>query len=215
MEVSAFRLLLRPRGIVVIVVLAVIGAAMAIGWSALVAPSYASTARVYIGVAAPYVGFTAPPGVATFPRERLDVYSTLASSENVLRDAKRVAKLDESTSELRSALTLSSPADTSLLDITVASASPDGASRSANGIARALVGAIRGADAPSPIRGDLVEPAVTPTSPSAPFTRRNLVLGSLLGAVLGVVAVLRPALRREMADVDGTEPSETEGVVTR
>ncbi|WP_188488975.1 YveK family protein [Williamsia phyllosphaerae] len=211
---SALRVLLSARGIAMVVVLAAIGAALAIGWTAMVAPSYTSTARVYIGVAAPYVGFSAPPGVASFPRERLDVYSTLASSESVLDDAKRIARTDDSTSQLRASLTLSSPAETSLLDITITSSSPGDASRSANGVARALVEAIRGVDAPSPIRGDLVEPAVTPTSRSAPFTRRNLVLGSLLGAALGIIAALRPALRREMAD-DANEPSQTEGVVRR
>jgi capsular exopolysaccharide synthesis family protein len=54
---------------------------------------------------------------------------------------------------------------------------------------------------------ELAQPATRPTSPSVPKTKRNVILGILVGALLGFgIGVLRERLDRRLRDIDELEP---------
>jgi receptor protein-tyrosine kinase len=85
--------------------------------------------------------------------------------------------------------------DTLLIGLSVEDTEPARAKRLTNSVARAFIDAVPRLQSGSALRISVVEPALTPTEPIRPRTRRNVVLGLLLGLLLGVgLACLREFL---------------------
>ncbi|MFD0838833.1 YveK family protein [Williamsia serinedens] len=180
------------------IVLGCLLVAVTVAYSAdsLVGRTYAATARVYVGVAAPVAAPGQLPTVSAFSRDQLTAFSALAVGSTVTAPARASGKLDMTDSELARSIEITSPTETTLVDVTVSSGSARESARAANAVAEQLAAVI--ADPGSSIKAQVVEPADVPSNPVAPFTRRNVGLAAVIGLVIGAGWCLRGSLMREI-----------------
>ncbi|MCR5665043.1 MAG: polysaccharide export protein [Oscillospiraceae bacterium] len=127
-------------------------------------------------------------------------FQIIAKSREVLQAVIDDCDLKMGTGALSGSITVSNPADSHMLTITVTNPNPELAARIANSMAdilRQQVADIMNTDKPS-----TVERAVVPTSPSSPSLTRNIEIGALIGLAL-VAAFL--VVRFLMDDTISTE----------
>ena len=117
-------------------------------------------------------------------------FQIIAKSREVMQAVVEDLDLNMSTGALASQVSVTNPADSHMLQITVTNADPQLACQIANSLAdilRQQVADVMNTDKPS-----TVERAVVPTSPSSPNLTRNVEIGALIGlAVVAAILVLR------------------------
>ncbi|WP_448221775.1 YveK family protein [Gordonia iterans] len=156
---------------------------------------YEAQARLLLQAApapgSPNPGYDA--GAGRLAMSRIESYSVLAGSENFLWRAIEENALDLSPNELRDAMALTSPKNTTLLDVSIRLTDPREAVVTATAVAHELAQAITEIESPTTIH-TLVEPPdrARPAFPGAPL--RIGVLTVLAIATIGAFAVL--ALRQ-------------------
>ena len=138
---------------------------------------------------------------ATFTREQMSSYASLATTPAVLGPVISSIGLDDaSANALAGQVSVSAPNGTVILDVEVSDTSPELAAALANAVAESLTDVVEGIgpldDQSRPtVRGAVIEPAVTPGYASSPNTRLNVLAGFIGGLLLGVVlAFVREAL---------------------
>lgn len=137
---------------------------------------------------------------ATFTREQMGSYASLATTPAVLEPVIASLGLDTSASALASQVSVSAPNGTVILDVAVSDTSPELAAALANAVSEAITDVVEGIgpqdDQSRPtVRGTVIEPAVTPGYASSPNTQLNVMAGLVGGLLLGVVlAFVREAL---------------------
>ncbi|MCR4804376.1 MAG: polysaccharide export protein [Clostridia bacterium] len=127
-------------------------------------------------------------------------FQIIAKSREVLEAVIEDCDLKMSPGSLSGSLSVTNPADSHMLTITVTNSNPELAARIANSAAdilRQQVADIMNTDKPS-----TVERAVVPTSPSSPNVTRNIEMGALIG-IAAVAAFL--IIRFLMDDTISTE----------
>lgn len=136
----------------------------------------------------------------TFTQARVQSYVKTVDSPIVLQPVVDTLGLSTTAAQLASKVQAKSDLNTVLIDISVEDHSPVQAAAIAQGVATSLISAVDSLEKPkaggsSPIGLSIIKPAVAPTSPSAPNTRLNLLIGLILGVVAGCcVALLRSVL---------------------
>jgi capsular exopolysaccharide synthesis family protein len=136
----------------------------------------------------------------TFSQARVQSYVKTVSSPAVLQPVIDTLGLEVSPGELSSQVTASTELNTVLINVSVTDHSPVQAAAIAQAVADSLIKTIDKLEKPktggtSPVSLSIIKPAVAPSSPSAPNTRLNILLGLLAGLAVGVtVALIRTGL---------------------
>ncbi|MBT2515742.1 polysaccharide biosynthesis tyrosine autokinase [Arthrobacter sp. ISL-30] len=136
----------------------------------------------------------------TFSQARVQSYVKTVDSPAVLQPAIDSLGLPTTAEELASQVEATTDLNTVLINISVSDHSPVQAAAIAQGVANSLIKTVDTLERPktggsSPVSLSVIKPANAPTSPSAPNTRLNLILGFLAGLAIGVAgAALRTTL---------------------
>ncbi|HFI2446403.1 TPA: YveK family protein [Streptococcus suis] len=169
-----------------IVLTAFLGALVAFAYSSfLVTPQYDSTTRIYV------VSQNVEAGAGLTNQELqagsylVKDYKEIILSQDVLTKVQTELGLTESIKEK---IAVSIPVDTRIVSISVRDADPNEAARIANGLrvvaAQKIIEVTKVSDVTT------LEEAVPAEEPSTPRTKRNIVLGLLVGGFLAVALVL-------------------------
>ncbi|BAC17167.1 chain length determinant protein [Corynebacterium efficiens YS-314] len=186
---------------VLIVITSILGVAAGAGFSLLATPEYQSRTQIYVSVrsAAGTTGDLVQG--ANFSRQIVNSYVDVAKTGLVLEPVIDELGLEMSANQLASHLTVASPTDTALINITASSPSPEQAAEIANAVGESFKNVVQtqlepDADAEnSLINLTTTQNALPPSSPVSPNIPMNIVLGLLVGLAIGVgIAVLRTVL---------------------
>ncbi len=168
--------------------------------SLLVKPVYSASSQLFVSVGGGDSATDLAQG-NSFSERRVASYVQVATSRTVLDPVIDELDLHVTDAQLASALTVSTPAQTVLIDIAVKDTDPELAARIANAVAQQLrrtvedveQGAAEGGAAN--ISVSVVEEAQEPTEPVSPVIPKNAALGLFGGALLGfAVALARKVL---------------------
>lgn len=133
----------------------------------------------------------------TFSQARVQSYVKTVDSPIVLQPVIESLGLSTTAEKLAGHVTANTDANTVLINVTASDSSPVQAAAIAQAVATSLISAIDSLEKPkaggtSPVSLSVIKPATAPTSPSAPSTRLNLMLGLFLGLGAGIgLAILR------------------------
>lgn len=136
----------------------------------------------------------------TFTQQRVQSYVSLLKTPSVLSPVIQKLGLKETPSELAKKVTATVAPNTVLIDATVTASSASEAQRIAAGIARRFPSTIQSLERVntskgSPVKVTVVKPPSENTTPVSPNTKRNLLLGLVLGVLLGFgIAIIRHLL---------------------
>ncbi|MFJ4226076.1 polysaccharide biosynthesis tyrosine autokinase [Paenarthrobacter nicotinovorans] len=198
MDLRDYLRLLR-RNWILIVAAALIGLLVGGGVSILSKPTYVSDTQLFVAIQSSGSVSELQQG-NTFSQARVQSYVKTVSSPVVLQPAIDALGLDISPEELAPRVKASTEVNTVLINVSVSDQSPVQAAAIAEAVANSLIAAVDSLEKPktggtSPVGLSIIKPAKAPSSPSAPNTKLNLIVGMLLGLALGVgLAVLRTTL---------------------
>jgi succinoglycan biosynthesis transport protein ExoP len=195
------------RSWMLMIVLAVIGAAGGFAYTALQKPSYAATAQTYVSARTAGSLGDAAAGV-TYVQQAVASYASVATMSYVLKPVITGLKLDMTPAQLATEITTTTSGTTAVLEITATDHSASRAIAIANAVAKQLsvaamsltpesvaTGGATAATSAS-IKLTVVDPAVAPATATGPS--RALVIGG--GAAGGVVLAVLIGLLRELLD---------------
>lgn len=214
MELSDYLGLLRKRWLV-IAVLALIGGGLGYAQGQLTTPTYRGTAKVWVVFSR---GDTVAEVVQgnTFVQNVVQSYAALTTMPIVLEPVVETLGLTTTARNLAKTITVGTPLDTSIIEVSAHSSDPQRAAAVANAVADQLAVTAptlspTGPDGEAAVTIETVSPAHVPGAPIAPNTRLLAATGLAIGAALGVViAVLRELLdtkvrsSKDVARVTGT-----------
>lgn len=190
-----------------IVAAALIGLALAAGFTFLQKPQYQAKSQLFVSVKAGASAVDVSQGNA-FAEKRVTSYVSLTSSPRVLQAVADELKLSGGGQSLAGRVVATTPPQTVLIDITATDPDPVQAARIANSSANQLISAVNEVEDVNIVHLSIFELAMPPNAPSSPKVPLNLALGLLLGILIGAgYAFLRDALDtriRSQADVERT-----------
>lgn len=166
--------------------------------SILVKPTYTSDTQLFVAIQSSGSVQELQQG-NTFSQARVQSYVKTVTTPVVLQPVIDSLGLQVTVDELAKRVKAGTDLNTVLINISVADSSPVQASAIAQGVASSLVKAVDTLEKPtnggaSPVSLSIITPAEAPTSPSAPNTTLNLLLGLVLGFATGLgSAILRTA----------------------
>ncbi|MDV6314521.1 polysaccharide biosynthesis tyrosine autokinase [Gordonia amicalis] len=157
-------------------------------------PLYKSTATLYVTSASSDTTSSAYQG-SLASQQRVESYTWLVNSSDVLRDALQSLATTESEDEVRSRVSASTRPDTVLLFISASGEDPESAARLANAVAESTSNYVVGLETPNegsqPLaKLTIISPAKVEIDPVSPNILKNVVLGILFGAFLGLIIAL-------------------------
>lgn len=208
MDVLGFLQLLRRRW-PVIVLCTLAGIAGALLLTARTPPLYQADARVIVNI--PLAGNVTQTGQGLqLSSELLPSYAELATSRRVTQAVKDRLDLPESVPALRSKLSAEATPQTLFINLGATDPDPVRARSIADATALALSDAVdqlqEGRDPATTVGIEVIDQAITPSSPVQPRPVYNLVLGLLLGLGTGMlVAVVVDALDRSVKSAEQAE----------
>jgi succinoglycan biosynthesis transport protein ExoP len=194
------------RNIIVIVALVLCGFAGGLVFSAVSTPSYSASAKVFVSTA----GATSVTDLTQsndYSQQIIASYAEVATTPYVLNAVSERLAGARTVAQLASAVTASSPSNTSVLQVTVEDRSPRIAAEAANAVTAQLKRAVEsltpnGTSSASTVRLTQIQPAEVPSTPSSPHYGINVVVGILTGLLVGVlVAALRNQLDTKLRSV--------------
>lgn len=198
MDLKDYGRLLR-RNWAVIVACTLLGVLVAAGLSLLARPAYSAQTQLFVAIQSAGSVAELQQG-NTFTQSRVQSYVETVKTPAVLQPAIDNLGLNETAAELASKVSATADLKTVLIKIDAVDSSPVQAAAIAQAVADSLVAAVAELESPnaggtSPIKLSVVTPAVAPTEPSSPNTKRNLMIGLLLGLAAGAaLAVARGTL---------------------
>ncbi len=174
------------------------GAMTFVGTHLFATPKYKASAMFYVNNNSISMGdtsFSLSQGDITAAKSLVDTYIVILNSKSCLNDVIDYANSDLSYGELKSMISATAVNATEIFEVKVTSPDPQEAKELANAIAyilpKRISSIVEGTSA------NIVDYAVTPTSPSSPGYTSNALLGFIVGLVFMVLIL---ALR-EIFDV--------------
>lgn len=185
---------------VLILVSGLVALGLAAGVALVQRPTYQASALVFVSTASSdSVGELAQGN--NFTLQRVNTYANLADTQRVLQPVVDGLGLEVDARTLADWVTATPQTDTTIIEISVQGSDPDAVAELANAVAQSLTVEVQAietansADATSPIRLEVVEPAEVPASPQSPRVPLYLAVGTALGVALALaVALLRELL---------------------
>lgn len=201
--------ILRKRWITV-VALVVLGIAVAAGVTALIPKTYEAQSTSLVTVSSDGTNATGSSIYegSQFTVQRVQSYTELATSPQVLAPVISTLRLNMTAEDLRQKVSAQSPQDTALLEVQVSDGNAGTAADIANAVAGEMRTQIEKLETPvgatqSRVNVTAVKPADPPQSPASPRLALDLALGLLVGAALGIiVAVIREQLDTRISTAD-------------
>lgn len=199
MELSDYIRILR-KSWVLIVVLALTGVGAAAAFALVQTPQFSATSKVFVSTQSGGTVSELAQG-STFTVQRVTTYSDLATTPIVLLPVIAELELAIDEGALAGTISVTAPANTSIIEISVANDDPVLAADIANATAESLTRVVdrietpATEDATSAVKLTLVQQATVSAAPVSPNVPLNVALGLLIGLALGVgIAVLRQVL---------------------
>jgi capsular exopolysaccharide synthesis family protein len=185
----------------VLVVVTLLGLALAAGVTAASEPVYQAQAKLFVSTQSDDEGVSSVYQGGLLAQQRVKSYVDLIQGRRVAERVVQRLELSTSPEDLRRQVDANAPLDTVLLKVSVRDASPSHAKRLADATADAFAEFVTEVEQPEdggrpPVKVSVVERAEVPTSPMSPRPRLNLALGVILGAAAGIGG----AIAREMLD---------------
>ncbi|WP_317229095.1 polysaccharide biosynthesis tyrosine autokinase [Clavibacter sp. MX14-G9D] len=190
---------LRRRWIT-IVALGLVGGGAAYGYASTLSPSYRSTSSVFVSSTQGQTTTELVQG-STFSQNLVQSYAQLATTPAVLEPVIARLGLEVTPTALARSVTVDTPLNTVIIDVSVTDSSPEQAARLSDAVSDSLAD-VAGELAPESAGGDpsialtTVAEAQVPRNPISPNTRLIALTGILAGLALGVVY----ALARQILD---------------
>lgn len=176
---------------------ALVGGLIGLGVTYAMPPKYQSTTELYVSVRSGDTGATGDlVQGASFAQLAVTSYIDVTTSALVLEQVLEELETELTAEELEEALSVSSPSESVLINITATGEDPQTAAAIAtttgNVFARVVEEDIEGANADdeSPVQIHTIDPGTPPENPSSPNLNLNIALGTLVGLALGVAVVL-------------------------
>jgi len=198
-ELSDYIRILR-KSWVLIVVLALTGVGAAAAFALVQTPQFSATSKVFVSTQSGGTVSELAQG-STFTVQRVTTYSDLATTPIVLLPVIAELELAIDEGALAGTISVTAPANTSIIEISVANDDPVLAADIANATAESLTRVVdrietpATEDATSAVKLTLVQQATVSAAPVSPNVPLNVALGLLIGLALGVgIAVLRQVL---------------------
>lgn len=170
-----------------------LSAGTALVLSLLATPVYTSTASLFFSLQNGDTASDLAQG-ATFTREQLASYATLATTPAVLGPVIERLELDTDVADLAARVVATAPNGTVILSVAVDSPDADEAARVADAVSAELIRVVEDvapadSEGRATVRVTTVTPATVSSSPSSPDTGLNLLAGLVGGTALGVLYV--------------------------
>ncbi len=201
------------RHLVMMIILPLLAVVCAGAYSMTRTPMYRATTSVYFSLPYGDSAVDLSQGSA-YTQAQIESYSVLAKSPRVLKDAATALPFAISPAQLAGAVQTTSVSGTVILQINATDASATHAAQIADQTAVSLRDAARELS-PKDSKGKptvdvaTIGKAKTPTVPSTPQTKRNLLIGLLGGLVLAVTwSLLREKLDTRVRSVEDIQTSD-------
>jgi succinoglycan biosynthesis transport protein ExoP len=207
MELKDYVRVIRRRWLS-IVAITLVGLGLAATYTFLQTPLYQAKSQLFVSVKGGASAVDVSQGNA-FAEKRVTSYVSLATSARVLQAVAQELGLNGGAEALEGRVTVTTPAQTVLIDVTATDPNPDQAAKIANSSARQLISAVNAVEDVSVVRLSVFEQATAPDAPSSPRVPLNLVLG----VVLGLIAGAGYAFFREMLDTRIRTQADVERIV--
>lgn len=178
-------------------------------WTALSPVKYTTSTQLF----ATYNAASADSNVneqntgSSYIMSQIQSYPALVKTQVVLRPVIDDLHLDKSVSTLASEITVTNPANTAFINISVTELDAEQAAKIANSIASSLSNVIEkslySSGQGSSIKLTVVEAAQLPSAPSSPKWTLNVLVGIVAGIILGiVVGLLKDVFSKTVQDED-------------
>jgi capsular exopolysaccharide synthesis family protein len=186
------------RNWITIVALSLAGLLAGGAASLLAKPSYTSVTQLFVAIQSSGTVSELQQG-NTFSQARVQSYVKTVATPAVLDPVIRELGLKLTPIELAQQVKASTDLDTVLISISVSDTSPAQSAAIAAGVANSLIRTVDDLEAPrnggeSPVRLSIVTPASSPSVPTSPNTKLNLLLGLVVGTLAGVGAAAMRSL---------------------
>ena len=191
-----------------IVAITLVGLGLAATYTFLQTPLYQAKSQLFVSVKGGASAVDVSQGNA-FAEKRVTSYVSLATSARVLEAVAQELGLSGGAKALEGRVTVTTPAQTVLIDVTATDPNADQAAKIANSSARQLITAVNAVEDVTVVRLSVFEAATPPDAPSSPRVPLNLVLG----VVLGLIAGAGYAFFREMLDTRIRTQADVERIV--
>jgi capsular exopolysaccharide synthesis family protein len=173
-----------------IVILTVLGAAGSFAISKSQTPLYQASSSVYFSLRQGDTSSDLNQGSAYTQAQMLS-FAQLATSHITLQRVIDELGLDVSSASLARNITVTSPQNTVIIDISVSSPSASRAARIANSVATNLAQVVvelapTDSKSTATVAARVIDPAVTPKVQSSPNKGRDTGIGGLLGLLIGI-----------------------------
>ena len=189
------------RNWILILALTILGGAGAYGYSLLQSPTYEASTQLYVSVRSDSSGVSELAQGTNFARQAVVSFVDVVDSALVLDRVIDDLNLDTTAQRLASSIDASSPTNSVIISIRASNANAELAAAIANSVGKnfadVVVNQLEKPDGntTSLVKVETIEPALVPTSPSAPHTPLNVALGIVIGLSLGLAfAILRAVL---------------------
>lgn len=217
MELKDYLRVVRKRWVTIVVTTLIVVGFAAV-WTATQTKQYTSTTQFFVSVSGSD-NAQLQQG-STFTQERVKSYAELLKTPRALTPVVEELGDGTTTSDLADQLTITTPPETVILDVSVTDTDPAHAQEVAEAIGETFPEVVsqverpEGGEKSSPIKVSLVKPASTADVPTSPMPARNLGLGLVLGLLLGIgLAMLRHLLDTTVRTDDDVEEITDEPVI--
>ncbi|MFJ5975896.1 polysaccharide biosynthesis tyrosine autokinase [Arthrobacter sp. KFRI-F3372] len=198
MDLSDYLRILR-RNWILVVTLVLTGILLGGAASVLSKPTYRAETQLFVAIQGSGSVQELQQG-NTFSQARVQSYVKTVETPVVLQPVIDVLGLPVTAEDLSSRVEATTDLNTVLINISVEDTSPVQSAAIAQEVAKSLIRAVEELETPknggsSPVSLSIIKPATAPSSPSAPNTRLNLLLGLVAGLAMGATGtVLRTKL---------------------
>lgn len=198
-----------------IIALTVVGGLAGLGWSALQPRVYTADASGYVAATSSDSSTGAALAGDQLALSKVKSFIDMGYWRSVAEAAKQELGLPDSPESLVQRIQVSNPVDTVNVRVDASGPTPESARDLAEAWIRGMTKQVDGLNSADPGQGAVRlvagDSARLPTSPSSPNVRLNVAIGTIAGAVLGVVfALVRRAFDRRLRSVhDITEAVDT------
>lgn len=200
-----------------VVLMTLVGAAVAFGWYLLQSPVYQATAvglvqtRAVAATEDTNQNLVSNPALDSYARAKVATYLDMATWKPVAERAIEMTGVAAEPDQVVNRITLENPPDTSIIRITATGGSPAEAAGLAQAWLDSLVSQIditegAGVEGASPITIFVTASATLPSSPIFPDLTTSLIVGTILGLGVGIAfALMRTASDRRIRVADDVE----------